>query len=281
VACNDNNRTTTNNPDGSAVGTAGDANRNDVTSGDRDFVNDVAIANMAEIELGKMAAEKGMNAEVKKFGQMMVDDHSKAGDSLKTVATRHNSPMPTALDDEHRDLRDRLSKLQGADFDREYARQMVQDHQKLVQELQPLAAMQGAQASDRARTTTSLNATGQPDSATAGAANSNSAVDQLVSLEKQITKHCTQALREELQQKQGADFDKCYIGSQIGAHMQMLSALEVLGQQGPEQIQQVAQKAQPIVQQHLDHAKELAKQLEGQSPAGNRAARQPADTQRE
>jgi predicted outer membrane protein len=164
---------------------------------------------------------------------------------------------------------------------KEFARQMVQDHQKLVQELQPLAAMQGAQASDRARTTTSLNATGQPDSATAGAANSNSAVDQLVSLEKQITKHCTQALREELQQKQGADFDKCYIGSQIGAHMQMLSALEVLGQQGPEQIQQVAQKAQPIVQQHLDHAKELAKQLEGQSPAGNRAARQPADTQRE
>jgi putative membrane protein len=135
VACNDNNRTTTNNPDGSAVGTAGDANRNDVTSGDRDFVNDVAIANMAEIELGKMAAEKGMNAEVKKFGQMMVDDHSKAGDSLKTVATRHNIPMPTALDDEHRDLRDRLSKLQGADFDREYMQAMVDGHEAVEDKL--------------------------------------------------------------------------------------------------------------------------------------------------
>jgi predicted outer membrane protein len=167
---------------------------------------------------------------------------------------------------------------------KEFARQMVQDHQKLVQELQPLAAVQGNQASDRARSTTSPTATGQADTdatSPTGAANANSAVDQLVSLEKQIAKHCTQALRDELQQKQGAEFDMCYIGSQIGAHMQMLSALEVLSQQGPEQIQQVAQKAQPIVQQHLDHAKNLAKQLESQSPAGNRAARQPADTQRE
>jgi predicted outer membrane protein len=169
---------------------------------------------------------------------------------------------------------------------KEFARQMVQDHQKLVQELQQLASKHGGQAADRARTTTSLDATDATEQAdanarTRGAANSNSAVDQLMALEQQITKQCTQALRDELQQKQGAEFDMCYIGSQIGAHMQMAAALEVLAQQGPEQIQQVAQKAQPIVQQHLDHAKNLAKQLESQSPAGNRAARQPADTQRE
>lgn len=166
---------------------------------------------------------------------------------------------------------------------KEFAQQMVQDHQKLVQELQQLASKHGGQAADRARTATSLEATEQADTnaRTLGAANTNSAVDQLVALEQQITKQCAQALRDELQQKQGAEFDMCYIGSQIGAHMQMVAALEVLAQQGPEQIQQVAQKAQPIVQQHLDHAKNLAKQLESQSPVGNRAARQPADTQRE
>jgi predicted outer membrane protein len=167
---------------------------------------------------------------------------------------------------------------------KEFAQQMVKDHQKLVQELQQIASKHGGQATDRTRTATSLDATGQADtnaSAAAGAANSNSAVDQLLALERQITKQCTQAVRDELQQKQGAEFDKCYIGSQIGAHMSMVAALEVLSQQGPEQIQQVAQKAQPIVQQHLDHAKMLAKQLEGESTTGSRAARQPADTQRE
>lgn len=167
---------------------------------------------------------------------------------------------------------------------KEFARQMVQDHQKLVQQLQQIASTQGARATDRTRAATSLDASGQRDAtlnASTGAASSNSAVDHLLALEQQITKQCTQSLRDELQQKQGAEFDLCYIGSQIGGHMQMVAALEVLGQQGPEQIQQLAQKAQPIVQQHLDHAKQIAKQLEGQSSAGSRAARQPADTQRE
>jgi putative membrane protein len=65
---------------GGAVGTAGQADK--VSRGDKDFVHDVALANMAEIELGKMAAERGTNARVKKFGQMMVDDHTPAGEQL-------------------------------------------------------------------------------------------------------------------------------------------------------------------------------------------------------
>jgi putative membrane protein len=135
VACNDNNRTSADNPSGSAVGTAGDTDRNNVSRGDRDFVNDVTIAGMAEVELGKMAATKASNAEVKKFAQMMVDDHTKAGDQLKTIATQHNIPTPTELDDTHRDLRDRLSKLQGADFDREYMQAMVDGHEDVEDKL--------------------------------------------------------------------------------------------------------------------------------------------------
>src|SRR5262245_38539158 len=53
---------------------------------DSSFVMKTAQANMAEVELGKMATEKAMRDEVKKFGQMMVDDHTKAGDELKMIA---------------------------------------------------------------------------------------------------------------------------------------------------------------------------------------------------
>jgi putative membrane protein len=137
VGCDSNRRANTTNTAGdpAAVGTAGEADRNKVSSGDKDFVNDLTIANMAEVELGKMAIERSTNAEVKKFGQMMVDDHTAAGDKLKAVASQHNIPVPTALDDKHIELRDKLAKLQGADFDREYSSAMVDGHEAVLDKL--------------------------------------------------------------------------------------------------------------------------------------------------
>lgn len=136
VGCESNrSANTTNTGDPAAVGTAGEADRSKVSSGDKDFVNDLTIANMAEVELGKMAIERSTNAEVKKFGQTMVDDHTAAGDKLKAVASQHNIPVPTALDDKHIELRDKLAKLQGADFDREYSSAMVDGHEAVLDKL--------------------------------------------------------------------------------------------------------------------------------------------------
>src|SRR5207249_4172462 len=138
IGCNSNARkdVNTSNRSGSGsapVGTAGIDSK--VSNGDKDFVHDVAIANTAEIEFGKIAAERGTNAEVKKFGQMMVDDHTKAGGGLNAVASGHNIAVPTDLDDKHRDLRDKLAKLQGADFDREYMDAMVDGHDDVLDKL--------------------------------------------------------------------------------------------------------------------------------------------------
>jgi len=132
---NDSRDANANNPSGSAVGTAGTNDRNAVSAGDRDFVRDVSVANMAEIELGRMASERGANAAVKKFGQMMVDEHTKAGDKLKPIASQHNIPLATELDDKHRDLRDKLAKLQSAEFDREYMDAMVDGHEDMLDKL--------------------------------------------------------------------------------------------------------------------------------------------------
>lgn len=138
IGCNSNDRnnTSANTPAGSPVGTAGTADdRNNVSNGDKDFVKDVSAANMAEIELGRLATERGTNAQVKKFGQMMIDDHTKAGDQLSAIANQHNIAMATELDDTHRDLRDKLSKLSGADFDREYIDAMVDGHNDVLDKL--------------------------------------------------------------------------------------------------------------------------------------------------
>src|SRR5207244_11922910 len=107
-------------------------------------------------------------------------------------------------------------------------------------------------------TTSSLTATER-----AGAG--SGAVHQIMQIDRQVNERCTQAVREELQQKSGAEFDKCFVGNAIGAHIHALAALEVIGQQTQGQLAQVAKQAQPTVQQHLEHAKQLMKQLEGQS----------------
>jgi putative membrane protein len=125
---------TTSGGDSGAVGTSGASDK--VSGRDKDFVRDAAIVNMAEIELGRLAAERGANPEVKKFGQMMIDDHTKAGDQLKSVASQHSIEVPSQLDDKHNKLRDKLSKLQGADFDREYMDAMVDGHQDVADKLE-------------------------------------------------------------------------------------------------------------------------------------------------
>jgi putative membrane protein len=121
-------------PAGGAVGTAGSEDHN-VSNGDKDFVKDVASDGTAEVELGRMALDRAVNPDVKKFAQMMVDDHSKANQELTSIATQYNIPVPSAPDGKHNDLRDKLAKYQGADFDREYINAMVDDHQDALDKL--------------------------------------------------------------------------------------------------------------------------------------------------
>lgn len=87
---------------------------------------------MAEVELGKLAAAKAQNAEVKAFGQQMVDDHSKAGDELKALAAQKKVMLPPDVLPAHKQLMEKLSKLNGVDFDKEYVKAMVEDHEKDV-----------------------------------------------------------------------------------------------------------------------------------------------------
>jgi putative membrane protein len=96
------------------------------------FVNEMTIAGLTEVQLGKIATERAASGDVKAFGQMMVKDHSQGGDELKKVASQLKIEPPTQLDQKHKDLVDRLSKLQGAEFDREYINTMVQGHQEVL-----------------------------------------------------------------------------------------------------------------------------------------------------
>jgi putative membrane protein len=99
---------------------------------DEHFIKEAAIGGLAEVELGKLASEKAQSADVKRFGQKMVDDHGKANDELKTLAKDKNVTLPTEIDAKHKAVTDRLSKLSGDAFDRAYMQAMLKDHREDV-----------------------------------------------------------------------------------------------------------------------------------------------------
>jgi len=101
-------------------------------SADQQFVKNVAADNMAEVELGRLATEKASRDDVKKFAQQMVDEHGKANDELKTLASSKNIMLSETVDASHKAVHDRLSKLSGAAFDRDYLREMTNGHRKAV-----------------------------------------------------------------------------------------------------------------------------------------------------
>jgi putative membrane protein len=107
-----------------------------VSRADQRFIKDAAAGGMMEVELGKVAADKGTNDKVKQFGKRMQEDHGKANDELKKIAADKGVEIPTALEGKHKKTVDRLSKLSGEEFDRQYMRAMVDDHKEDLEKFQ-------------------------------------------------------------------------------------------------------------------------------------------------
>ena len=89
-----------------------------------------AQGGMTEVELGKLASEKGSSSEVKSFGAKMVTDHSAANDKLKSIADSKGIMVPSKLDSKHQAMVDKFQHLSGTAFDKAYVHAMVKDHEK-------------------------------------------------------------------------------------------------------------------------------------------------------
>jgi putative membrane protein len=112
-------------------------NSQKIEDADRDFVRALTEAGEAEVKLGELASSRAATPEVKQFGQMMVKDHTAAGNQLKQIASTHDAdPGSVPMSDAHEKLFTRLSGLKGAAFDREYIDAMVSGHEEVVDTLQ-------------------------------------------------------------------------------------------------------------------------------------------------
>jgi putative membrane protein len=118
---------------------AADSSRSKVTN--PEFVKKAGAAGMAEVDMGKLGAQKASSAEVKAFAQRMVTDHTKANNELAAAVKGKDLEIPSSPDLMHKAMREKFEH-QGADkdFDHDFMQQMVKDHKAVVELFQNAAA---------------------------------------------------------------------------------------------------------------------------------------------
>jgi putative membrane protein len=125
---------------GSAAATAS-APGSRLSSADASFMEKAAHAGVAEVESGKLAVEKGSNAQLRTFAQQMVDDHGRTNEELKALAQAKGVQLPDGLSIAQKAKLKLLSASDGTSFDHRYADTMgVSAHRNAVQLFQKAAA---------------------------------------------------------------------------------------------------------------------------------------------
>lgn len=123
---------------------------------DSRFIFDAASSNLMEVRLGQLAQSKATNQAVKQFGQQMVTDHTNLQNQLTATISKNGGQFKPGMTDDHQKEIDRLDKLSGTEFDRQYMTSMVQHHQRDV------ATFQSQSQSARSAEARQIIATGLP-----------------------------------------------------------------------------------------------------------------------
>ncbi len=97
---------------------------------DADFAVEAADGGLMEVQLGKLAQQKGVSKQIKDLGALMVKDHGMAYDELTSAAIVKNITIPSTLSDKCQQKVNELTEKKGAEFDKAYAALMVDDHKE-------------------------------------------------------------------------------------------------------------------------------------------------------
>ncbi len=119
-----------------AAGGSNNGNANALNPEDKGFAQKAATGGQAEVALAELAEQNAQSQQVKDFAKKMIDDHGQANQQLQQIASKKDLDMPTMVPTEAQEEKDKLSKLHGAAFDKEYMRYEVQDHKQDVQDFQ-------------------------------------------------------------------------------------------------------------------------------------------------
>lgn len=125
---------------------AADTAGNSLSSKGASFVKEASAGNLSEIALAQLAQQKAQSPEIKNLAQMIQQDHQQAQEKLQTIALAHGLTLDTSSTWTQRRAQSKLEKLNGAEFDQQYAKDMLEDHVTDIKKFQK--ASQAVEDSD-------------------------------------------------------------------------------------------------------------------------------------
>jgi len=172
---------------------------------------------------------------------------------------------------------------------KQFADQLIQDHTQFLQQLARFAGNQPGAAAGQPGEQRMERQPGQPGQYGQGGgqpgqpaamAQAQGGQPNFLALKQQIGQKALELTKNELEKKEGVDFDKCFVGAQIGNHIWALATLEVFkDQQVSPDLRSVIDKGIQTTQEHLDHARKLADNLERRG--GRETASRPGERRNE
>jgi putative membrane protein len=114
-----------------------------LSAADQKFLKEAIQGDLAEVQMGELAQQKGQDADVKQFGQMLQQDHGQHLKDAQQVVQQNGMTPPTEPSAEAKKMHDKMSKLSGAQFDKQFAKDMVADHKKDIAKYQKEAKGNG------------------------------------------------------------------------------------------------------------------------------------------
>lgn len=113
-----------------------DAKFDDSKEKDAKFLVDAASINLEEIELSQLAETRAVGVKAKELAKMMLDDHKKSLEEVKTLAAKKMVTLPTSLTDESQNTYNKLVEKNGNDFDKKYCEIMTEGHKSAIKEFE-------------------------------------------------------------------------------------------------------------------------------------------------
>ncbi|MBA4017874.1 MAG: hypothetical protein C0483_11920 [Pirellula sp.] len=155
-----------------------------------------------------------------------------------------------------------LQKSQNDDV-KQFAQEMVNAHAKMIQDLQRFTG--GVAQTSAAAPAEAGRAPASNVQQAGGVAHPSANGLDHIALKQELADQCKQTMQREWSEKSGAEFDKCYIGQQIGAHLHAIDAMRVAQNHASPELRQTLDQGVQTASAHLQHAKDLMKKLESQS----------------
>jgi predicted outer membrane protein len=235
------------------------------SEGDRILATCIMVANNNEIALAEHAQAKLQNPEAKQFAQMMIKDHGDFGRKLQ----RFSAVAPGDGDGTHRPTD------ANADGNRPgHTGQPGQPGQTgqpggQTGQTGQAGGQTGRPGEHPAGERTGEHNPGREPSDATGMRRMSEGIDH-VALAQELGRKKLESAEKMLDEKQGTEFDQCYMGMQIAAHACVLDELQVYANHASPELRALFTEAQSTVRSHLDRAKQIEKDLMGKSAGTGR-----------